>query len=500
MAFNRESFEHFWKHLEVLFGNKVDKEKGKSLMKDTEIARLASVKTGIELDTEDFELEEGVFITNADQLGGINAEDYVTEDELTAKLEEGVITVNGQKGNVSITAESIGAITNINGVAPNEDGTFELNASNVGGLTVDLDGALEGQGPKINADLLAGKEASEYALVANIVTSVNGQTGDVVITEGGGQMDTTGFYSVSNPPPYPVTSVNGKTGAIEITAASLGAVTSVPVTSVNSKTGVVKLTADDVGALPNTYEPPVTSVNGQTGNVIITAPVTSVNGQTGDVTVTGAVQSVNGKSGVVTLTASDLNLGSAATANTSDFAPVGHASSANTYGAASSSNYGHVKLSASTSSTSGVSNGVAATPSAVKAAYDKAAAAAKVSYTRITQGEVDEYYDITVPANTTYMVANALDPLVTSTSTMPAGNYDGFQIEEVGQGISYPGSYIVPISCKTGFVSTILNNSSSAALVVYNLGKSAGALKNSVNLLFINPTSSSLVFRMYNWY
>lgn len=47
-----------------------------------------------------------------------------------------------------------------------------------------------------------------------------------------------------------------------------------------------------------------------------------------------------------------------------------HASSDTTYGTGTSSNYGHVKLSASTSSTSGVNDGVAATPSAVKAVKD----------------------------------------------------------------------------------------------------------------------------------
>lgn len=49
-----------------------------------------------------------------------------------------------------------------------------------------------------------------------------------------------------------------------------------------------------------------------------------------------------------------------------------HASTSNTYGAGNSDNYGHVKLSDSTSLTSGVSGGTAATPAAVKAAYDKA--------------------------------------------------------------------------------------------------------------------------------
>ena len=51
-------------------------------------------------------------------------------------------------------------------------------------------------------------------------------------------------------------------------------------------------------------------------------------------------------------------------------APKAHASTATTYGAGSSTNYGHVKLSASTNSTSGTSSGVAATPSAVKAVHD----------------------------------------------------------------------------------------------------------------------------------
>jgi len=53
-------------------------------------------------------------------------------------------------------------------------------------------------------------------------------------------------------------------------------------------------------------------------------------------------------------------------------APKSHASTATTYGAGTGSNYGHVKLSDSTSSTSGASAGIAATPAAVKSAYDLA--------------------------------------------------------------------------------------------------------------------------------
>ena len=53
-------------------------------------------------------------------------------------------------------------------------------------------------------------------------------------------------------------------------------------------------------------------------------------------------------------------------------APTSHASSETTYGKGTSSVYGHLKLSALTSSTSGASGGIAATPSAVKSAYDLA--------------------------------------------------------------------------------------------------------------------------------
>ena len=58
-------------------------------------------------------------------------------------------------------------------------------------------------------------------------------------------------------------------------------------------------------------------------------------------------------------------------------APTNHAGTLTTYGEGSDTNYGHLKLSDSTSSTSDVSDGTAATPSAVKAAYDLAAVVGK---------------------------------------------------------------------------------------------------------------------------
>ena len=53
-------------------------------------------------------------------------------------------------------------------------------------------------------------------------------------------------------------------------------------------------------------------------------------------------------------------------------APKNHAVSATTFGAGTSANYGHVRLSDATGSTSAASGGTAATPAAVKAAYDLA--------------------------------------------------------------------------------------------------------------------------------
>lgn len=58
-----------------------------------------------------------------------------------------------------------------------------------------------------------------------------------------------------------------------------------------------------------------------------------------------------------------------------DKAPKAHASTTTAYGVGDGSKYGHVRLSDSHASTSGVSGGIAATPKAVRAAYDLASQA-----------------------------------------------------------------------------------------------------------------------------
>ena len=58
------------------------------------------------------------------------------------------------------------------------------------------------------------------------VNSVNGKTGNVVITKsdiGLSNVDNAKQYSASNPPPYPVKSVNNKTGAVTLNASDVNA-------------------------------------------------------------------------------------------------------------------------------------------------------------------------------------------------------------------------------------------------------------------------------------
>ena len=94
--------------------------------------------------------------------------------------------------------------------------------------------------------------------------------------------------------------------------------------------------------------------------------------------------------------------------HTGTYAPLSHAASANTYGAGSGTNYGHVKLSAATNSTLGISGGTAATPSAVKTAYDLANSKADadhnhddryalIGHTHSGSGAGVEYLTVTVP-------------------------------------------------------------------------------------------------------
>ena len=133
-----------------------------------------------------------------------------------------------------------------------QTGDVVLTATDVGAYTLPSGGI-----PK--TDLASSVQASlgkaDTALQSAPVTRVDDKTGNVQVLPQGGA---TGQV------------LKKKSGAnydVEWAAAPSGG----GVTSVNGQTGVVTLSAADVGAMADTYTPPVTSVNQQTGDVEITA-------------------------------------------------------------------------------------------------------------------------------------------------------------------------------------------------------------------------------------
>lgn len=187
----------------------------------------------------------------------------------------------------------------------------------------------------------------------NVVLSVNGETGEVVLyedaivrlpdvtedtwnihrmannTSSGIQFTPTNaqriagdrrydIYDSNNPPPYPVTSVNGDTGAVQlypdpvvrfpdiqegiwnVNRVANGSASGIQFTPTKAQR-IVGANRYDIYDSNNPPPYPVTSVNGQTGAVQFEFPVTSVNGQTGNVTITIPVTSVNGQTGAVVI-------------------------------------------------------------------------------------------------------------------------------------------------------------------------------------------------------
>lgn len=194
---------------------------------------------------------------------------------------------------------------------------------------------------ELNLDWIIQKVKEAYSPdnpPENIVLSVNGQTGNVVLYEGAlvelpaipendmwqirrntqGNInrgiafagngrayiiegsETHQIYDSENPPPYPVTSVNSATGAVilyqnpsvifpEVSDTSWrifrnAGGTTLGIRFTNGK--IYRINSTDNFEMYDAGNPPpypVTSVNGQTGAVQITFPVTSVNGQTGAV-------------------------------------------------------------------------------------------------------------------------------------------------------------------------------------------------------------------------
>lgn len=280
--------------------------------------------------------------------------EYLDEHPVQAPVQ----SVNGQQGDVVLTASDVGALPSST-VIPTR--TSQLT-NDSGYITSETDPVFTASPAHsiTSADITAWNNKSDFSgnyndltnkptiptktsqlqndsgFLSSAVTSFNGQTGAVTYTA-------------------PVSSVDGKTGAVSVlpSGGASGQILSKrsgsnydvqwinapsgggAVDSVNGQTGTVVLDAEDVGALPDTTVIPtktsdltndsgfltsaVTSFNNQTGAVTYTAPVTSVNGQTGAVTVTvptktsdltndsgyltSAVTTFNGQSGAVTYSA-----------------------------------------------------------------------------------------------------------------------------------------------------------------------------------------------------
>lgn len=182
-----------------------------------------------------------------DLTGGTGNDPYNIDFGIPESASSAVNTVNGQSGDVVLTASDIGL--------GNVDNVQQYSATNP---------------PPYPVTSVNGQTGA--VTVTAPVTSVNGMTGDVIVSGGGGQgdvlsvngkigvvvldkddiglsnVDNVQQYSANNPPPYPVTSVNGQTGAVTVSGGA--------VDSVNGQTGTVvlgtKQTATNVHAVSGT--------------------------------------------------------------------------------------------------------------------------------------------------------------------------------------------------------------------------------------------------------
>ena len=146
------------------------------------------------------------------------------------------------------------------------------------------------------------------------VDSVNGMTGDVVLTASdvGALPDDTAIPTKTSDlendsgfiTSVPVQSVNSKTGAVVLDASDVGAIaqeTDPTVPSWAKQASKPTYTASEVGALPDTTTIPSKTSQLQNDSGFLSTAVTSFNGNTGAVTYTAPVSSVNGATGAVVI-------------------------------------------------------------------------------------------------------------------------------------------------------------------------------------------------------
>lgn len=122
----------------------------------------------------------------------------------------------------------------------------------------------------------------------------NGNMSDAFIGGGGGggSTGTTNYNNLTNKPSINGVTLSGNKTSTELGVYGTGNEPPYPVTSVNGQTGDVVLNAESVGALPSTTKIPsaTSDLTNDSGYITVAdAPVQSVDGQTGDV-VTNAVK------------------------------------------------------------------------------------------------------------------------------------------------------------------------------------------------------------------
>lgn len=134
-----------------------------------------------------------------DVTGGTGNDPYNLDFGIPESASSAVNTVNGQSGDVVLTASDIGLgnVDNVQQYSATNPPPYPVTSVN--GMTGDV--IVQGGG--------GGSD----------VLSVNGQSGVVVLDKddiGLPNVDNVQQYSATNPPPYPVTSVNTQTGAVTL--------------------------------------------------------------------------------------------------------------------------------------------------------------------------------------------------------------------------------------------------------------------------------------------
>lgn len=167
-----------------------------------------------------------------DITGGTGNDPYNLDFGIPESASSAVNTVNGQSGDVVLTASDIGLgnVDNVQQYSATNPPPYPVTSVN--GQT----GAVTVTAPVTSVNGMTGDVIVSGGGGSGDVLSVNGKIGVVVLDKtdiGLGNVDNVQQYSATNPPPYPVTSVNGQTGAVTISGGA--------VDSVNGQTGTVVL-------------------------------------------------------------------------------------------------------------------------------------------------------------------------------------------------------------------------------------------------------------------